>query len=85
MFGKEFNAERTALRAAIQMGGARLFVLAWRERLTSDGGILTARVRRGQMRCFNASKRSPAQRMAEPRRRLMAKGLYDGYHGKDGR
>lgn len=79
------NMRRSALRAEIQTGGAWVGLAFSSGRWPHDGGILTARVRHGQMHCFKSLKKAPRSGIAERRRGLMLKGLFNGHYWEDRR
>jgi len=76
---------RTALRTEIQMGGVRSITVEEAEDYLSAVAFLLSD--EDTYKCIALIFRglSPAQRIAELRRRLISKGQEDGYHGKDRR
>lgn len=76
---------RPALRAAIQTGGAWLGIVFASGRWPHDGGILTTRARLVQILCFKSLKKAPRRGIAERRRGLMLKGLFNGHYWEDRR
>jgi hypothetical protein len=85
MDAREKNTRWTALRAEIQTGGIWVGLVFASGRWPHDGGILTARARHGQMRCFDASKKSSSCAAEPARRGLMLKGLFNGHYWEDRR
>lgn len=80
-----YKERRSALRAAIQMGGAWVIFVQAKEDLCTPVAFSTCAERRVQFFCFQRRIGSPAQRMRDARRRLMLKGKFDGSHGEDRR
>lgn len=76
---------RTVLRTEIQMGGERSITCEEAEDYLSAVAFLLSD--EDTYKCIALIFRgmSPAQRIAELRRRLIMKGTDDGYHGEDRR
>lgn len=80
----KWERRRTALRAAIQMGGGCVPPGSEREDYLTAVAFLLSDEETCKCIALMFKENGPAQRMLEARRGLMLKGLFDGNYWKDG-